>query len=204
MPTSTRQGAILWVRRGGRTGSSAPTGAYVFALVHSIFPRDTAREWQSPFCLLGQLLPALAAAAASLDGKPFRSFCQIDSLPCGNALVITYFKLPCRFTVAQLFLLHGFYNLLLELCCITLVRYSLWHNETPHFLVQVFYHTCLTNGVRFTGTAGSFYFNSAINAIVSPDISARIVPRCASQMLLAMESPMPKPPVAAVRDASGR
>lgn len=70
--------------------------------------------------------------------------------------MITYSKLPCRFTAAQLFLLHGFHNLLLELCCISLVRYSLWHNEIPHFLVQVFYHTCLTNGVRFSKQAGCF------------------------------------------------
>ena len=49
--------------------------------------------------------------------------------------------------ISSAFPLHGFHNLLLELRCISLVRYSLWHNIAPHFLVQVFYHTCLTNGV---------------------------------------------------------
>ena len=63
--------------------------------------------------------------------------------------MIADLKLSCCFSIAQLFLLHGFYNHSLELRRISFVWYSFWHRITPHSLVQVFYHTCLTNGVQF-------------------------------------------------------
>ena len=74
---------------------------------------------------------ALAAAAASLDGKAFWAFLQIDSLPCGNAFVVIDFKLPCRFTVAQLFFHHGFHDQLLEFQRISLV-FRMTSNELKH------------------------------------------------------------------------
>ena len=43
---------------------------------------------------------------------------------------------------------YGFHNHLLK---IAWIRYSFRYRKTPHFLVQVLYHTCLTNGVHITG-----------------------------------------------------
>ena len=44
-----------------------------------------------------------------------------------------------------------------------------------------------------------FHLNSTVNMTVRPSgLSARIVPRCPSAMLRAMDSPMPKPPVSAL------
>ena len=48
------------------------------------------------------------------------------------------------------------------------------------------------------------HFSSAANVMRLSCTLARMVPWWASAMLLAMERPMPKPPVAAVREASGR
>ena len=72
---------------------------------------------------------ALAAAAASLDDKAFWAFLQIDSLPCGNSFVVIDFKLPCRFTVAQLFFHHGFHDQLLKFRRISLV-FRISHNTS--------------------------------------------------------------------------
>ena len=74
---------------------------------------------------------ALAAAAASLDDKAFWAFLQIDSLPCSNSFVVIDFKLPCRFTVAQLFFHHGFHDQLLEFRRISLV-FRMTSNELKH------------------------------------------------------------------------
>ena len=50
-----------------------------------------------------------------------------------------------------------------------------------------------------------FYFNFAVNTIFFPSgLSAWIEPPWASQMLRAMDSPMPKPPVWELRDLSVR
>ena len=53
---------------------------------------------------------------------------------------------------------------------------------------------------------GSFraHFSSAVNVMCFSCTLARMAPWWASAMLLAMDRPMPKPPVAAVREASGR
>ena len=59
------------------------------------------------------------------------------------------FKLHRYLTDTQFFTMHSFCNLLLKLWRIAFVRYSFRHGKTPHFLVQVLYHTCLTNGVQF-------------------------------------------------------
>ena len=85
------------------------------------------------FYFFRQLLwrKALAAAAASLDDKAFWAFLQIDSLPCGNSFVVIDFKLPCRFTVAQLFFHHGFHDQLLEFRRISLV-FRMSSNELKH------------------------------------------------------------------------
>ena len=43
--------------------------------------------------------------------------------------------LPCRLTVAQLFLLHGFHDHLFEFRRVSFIWYALWHGKAPHFLV---------------------------------------------------------------------
>ena len=79
------------------------------------------------------LLPPLSAIASAppLDGKPFRPFFQIDSLPYGNTLVIADFKLPCRLAIANPFFLHRFYDQLLKFRCVSFVPYAFWHRNAP-------------------------------------------------------------------------
>ena len=57
------------------------------------------------FCLLRQLLcrTPLAAAAASFNRQPLRTFRQIDALPCGNAFVVIDLELSRCFSVSQFF-----------------------------------------------------------------------------------------------------
>ena len=94
--------------------------------------------------LPADLLPPLSEIASAdapsccgpaLNGKPFRPFFQIDSLPYGNAPVIADFKLPCRFSIAHLFFLHRFYDQLLKFRCVSFVQYAFWHRNAPHSLV---------------------------------------------------------------------
>ena len=77
--------------------------------------------------------------------KRFRSPGQVDSLPVTYPLR-SHMKPSAGLPAPHFFATHGFHNHLLEL---TWIRYSFWHRKTPHFLVQVLYHTCLTNGVQF-------------------------------------------------------
>ena len=42
---------------------------------------------------------------------------------------------------------------------------SLRHRKTPHFLVQVLYHTCLTNGVQFTDLRSFFVYRISISRL---------------------------------------
>ena len=41
--------------------------------------------------------------------------------------------LPCRLTVAQLFLLHGFHDHPFEFRRVSFIWYALWHGKAPHF-----------------------------------------------------------------------
>ena len=59
-----------------------------------------------------------------------------------------YLKSSRGFAIAQLLLLHGFHDQLLEFRRVSFVRYSFWHRKTPHLLDSISY--CLTNGVLFT------------------------------------------------------
>ncbi len=61
--------------------------------------------------------------------------------------MVADFKLSGGFSVTDFVPHHGFYYLLLKLTRIPFICYSFRHRKTPHFLVQVLYHTCLTNGV---------------------------------------------------------
>lgn len=58
--------------------------------------------------------------------------------------VIADFKLPRCFTVAQLFLLHGFHDHLFEFRRVSFIWHALWHGKTPHFLVLSIL-PCLSN-----------------------------------------------------------
>ena len=63
---------------------------------------------------------------------------------------------PVFFFLAHLFLLHGFHDHSLEFRRVSFVWYSFWHRKAPLPLVQVLYHTCLTNGVQFICVRGFF------------------------------------------------
>ena len=64
-----------------------------------------------------------------------RLFGQIDLFPDLYDVMIADFKCSRCFSIAQLFLLHGFYYQLFKFQCVSFVRYALWHRITPHFLV---------------------------------------------------------------------
>ena len=53
-------------------------------------------------------------------------------------------------------------NHLLEFAGMTFIGYSFRHRKTPHFLVQVLYHTCLTNGVQFKTGWTILFFHFSI------------------------------------------
>ncbi len=119
--------------------------------LHQIFRSQTLHLFQRILLnFFRELLRAiLAATATPLNIQAFRSIHEIVPFPLGHILMIRYFKLSGCFPITELFTHHGFYNHLLKLSRISLIRHSFWHRKTPHFLVQVLYHTCLTNGVQF-------------------------------------------------------
>ena len=67
---------------------------------------------------------------------PCKSNCFLFKFPCGNAF--TVIDLSCRFSPARFFFLHGFRDRLLEVRCVSFVRYSLWHKNHP--ICQTVYH----------------------------------------------------------------
>ena len=70
-----------------------------------------------------------------------------DFLPADRLLLLwVVFR---YFNTAEPLISQCFYNLLLKFTGVSFVWYSFRHRKTPHFLVQVLYHTCLTNGVQF-------------------------------------------------------
>ena len=106
--------------------------------------------------LLGVLrrLGRLAAifSPSPFDRQSFRPFFKIDSLPPFNDAMVVDLKPSHRFANTYVFLSHCLYYQLLKFRRVAPVRYSFWHNKTPHLLSSIPY--CLTNGVQFTcGTA---------------------------------------------------
>ena len=105
--------------------------------------RAARRAWQRSL-LLGVVL---AAASAPFDSKTLRAFGQIDALPILNPVMVIYLESPCCFMIAHFFFQHRLNDQCLELRCVSLVWYALWHNKSPHLLDSIPY--CLTNGVQF-------------------------------------------------------
>ena len=103
--------------------------------------------WRTPF----------AAAAATLDGKALRPFCQIDSLPVLYPTDAVNLKSLSRLAVTEPLFVHGFHDQFLEFRCVPLVRYPFWHNKSPHMLDIISY--CLTYGVQFTLIGGLRYYS---------------------------------------------
>ena len=87
-------------------------------------------------------------ATSPFDMKRFRPLGQVDSLPVTYSLGRNI-KTSAGLPAPQFFITHGFHNHLFKLSCISFLGYSFCHRKTPHFLVQVLYHTCLTNGGQF-------------------------------------------------------
>ena len=59
---------------------------------------------------------------------------KIDTLPGSHTTMVGYLKLSCRFTVTAFIPHHGLHDHLLELSCVSFVRYSFWHNKNTPFL----------------------------------------------------------------------
>ena len=84
------------------------------------------------------------AATSPLYVQSFRSFCKIDSFPRYPSVSIVYIELSCRFTMLSFFRIMVSTTICLNSPVDRLIGTPLG------ILVQVLYHTCLTNGVQFT------------------------------------------------------
>ena len=84
------------MRSAGRTGSSAPTGAYRFALVHSNLWRCTAREGGNPSPT--QIWRLRANVAASQNVPPFSSSVSLREPPSphGEGFGACYFTVRAK------------------------------------------------------------------------------------------------------------
>ena len=99
---------------------------------------------------------SVAGAAAvfppsAFDRQSFRAFFKIDSLPAFDDPMVIDFKSSHRFADTYVFRSHCLYYQLLKFWCVPFVRFSFWHNKSPHLLSSIPY--CLTNGVQFIGWA---------------------------------------------------